>query len=363
MLKTIIPYIYLLAAGQGVFLSMIILFPNRFRNRSVLALTALLTILFSYNLLYYFLAYSGLMVQVPHLFMTHGSLILLYGPILFLMFRLMSNEAFELRWQHLLHAIPFSAFLIAFMPMFLLPADVKLQIYERDMATDGLYPFSWQNLLINLALTGHLISYIVLTHRSAKQSFFRFPRALLWLPATFAGLYTFYQTIHFLGVPYSSYLCYGVKLCLGVTVYWLSYLVFMKNGTLEPAPEKKKYQTSGLDSRTAKILSEKILLALVENELFLDANLNLKQLAEILKIPSHYVSQAINEHLQMSFPDLLNKYRIEHAKKLLTETDEKIISVGYRSGFNNKVSFLNAFRRHTASTPLAYRTSMTTEKE
>ena len=362
MLKTFITYIYLLAAGQGLFLSVLMVSSGRFRNKILAVLTGILTLLFSYNLLYYFLGYSGYMSQVPHLFMTHGPLILLYGPIIFLMFRLMTEESFGLEWRHLFHIIPFVVFVAAFLPMFLLPAEIKLQIYQRDMSIDGIYPFSWRNLLINISLGAHLIIYVGATYSSVRDSFFRFPKGLLILPAAFASLYIVYQVMHFSGVPYSSYLCYIVKLAMGITIYWLSYFVFIKNGTVEPDSRKEKYQTSGIDSQTSKALSEKITTRLEQEQLFLDANLTLKCLAESMKMPPHYISQAINQHLNMSFSDLLNKYRIEYAKQLLAETNEKIISVAYSSGFNNKVSFINAFRKQTSTTPLAFRTSYNAPK-
>lgn len=59
-----------------------------------------------------------------------------------------------------------------------------------------------------------------------------------------------------------------------------------------------------------------------------------------------------------TFTAFLNEYRINHATKLLSETDEDIKSICYESGFNNLSNFFRNFRRITQLTPNAYRDQM-----
>ena len=60
-----------------------------------------------------------------------------------------------------------------------------------------------------------------------------------------------------------------------------------------------------------------------------------------------------------TFTAFLNEYRINHATKLLSETDDDIKSICYESGFNNLSNFFRNFRRITKLTPNAYRDQIT----
>jgi AraC-like DNA-binding protein len=56
-----------------------------------------------------------------------------------------------------------------------------------------------------------------------------------------------------------------------------------------------------------------------------------------------------------TFTTFLNEYRINHATKLLSETDVDVKTVCYESGFNNLSNFFRNFRKITQLTPKAYR--------
>ena len=56
-----------------------------------------------------------------------------------------------------------------------------------------------------------------------------------------------------------------------------------------------------------------------------------------------------------TFTSFLNEYRINHATKLLVETDKDVKSICYESGFNNLSNFFRNFKRITNLTPNAYR--------
>jgi AraC-like DNA-binding protein len=66
---------------------------------------------------------------------------------------------------------------------------------------------------------------------------------------------------------------------------------------------------------------------------------------------SHFFKKATNR----SFSDYLISMRIEHACKLLLETDEQIGRVAYLSGFNNLANFNRLFRQMHHCTPLQFR--------
>jgi len=64
----------------------------------------------------------------------------------------------------------------------------------------------------------------------------------------------------------------------------------------------------------------------------------------------------INEQYQMSFYEYVNSFRVEFAEKLLREkADGSIADIATESGFNNRASFNNYFKKQTGLTPSKYR--------
>lgn len=89
---------------------------------------------------------------------------------------------------------------------------------------------------------------------------------------------------------------------------------------------------------------------------FLEANYNVANVstqmaAEKLGIPSSRVYELIKEEYQLTFKQLINKMRIDEAKRLLKETDLRITEIALNLGFNNVSYFNNLFKTHEGETP------------
>ena len=92
---------------------------------------------------------------------------------------------------------------------------------------------------------------------------------------------------------------------------------------------------------------------LMENErLYLNPELKVGDVADALGVSRNAVSVCINSHQGCSFSQYVNDYRLQHAKRLLTETpDIKVSAVGLESGFANERTFFRAFKSATDMTP------------
>jgi len=88
-------------------------------------------------------------------------------------------------------------------------------------------------------------------------------------------------------------------------------------------------------------------------KVFLEKDLDLDKLANYLNSNRVYVSYVFNNNIKLSFSEMLNKYRINEAKKLLLLNVKKytIEAVALESGFKNKVTFNRNFKRLTGVTP------------
>jgi YesN/AraC family two-component response regulator len=87
---------------------------------------------------------------------------------------------------------------------------------------------------------------------------------------------------------------------------------------------------------------------------YLQSDLTLQDLADMLDIPSYQVTQSINEGLGKNFYDLVNGYRVEEAKRLLSDPvsrNNKVLAIGMDAGFNSKTTFNTVFKKFTGLTP------------
>lgn len=91
-------------------------------------------------------------------------------------------------------------------------------------------------------------------------------------------------------------------------------------------------------------------------KLYQNRDITLRSLAERLNVSPHQLSEIINQRLNKNFYALINQYRIDQAKALLSgDPEQKIISIAFEVGFNSPSAFYNAFKKIAGCTPTAFR--------
>ncbi len=109
------------------------------------------------------------------------------------------------------------------------------------------------------------------------------------------------------------------------------------------------------------------LLEVIENQkLYLDTEMNLKTLINLLGTNKTYLYQAISQNSSENFRGLINRCRINEAKRIIEESVARSsvfdgTSLYSAAGFNSSVSFFRAFKHYTGLTPREYATQ--TRKE
>lgn len=86
-----------------------------------------------------------------------------------------------------------------------------------------------------------------------------------------------------------------------------------------------------------------------------DEDISLKQLSEDLHINVMYLGQLFKKEVGMSLSKYLNNYRIEQAKKLLTETNLAVAEIGFKVGYQNQAYFYRVFKSSENKSPKEYR--------
>ena len=123
-----------------------------------------------------------------------------------------------------------------------------------------------------------------------------------------------------------------------------------------------KYQRSALAEPQSLRIAAKLQQAMQSELLYLDETLTLYKLAEHLAVPAHYLSQTLNQTLQMSFFEYVNQARVEAAKEKLRQSDESVITIALSVGFNARSSFYKAFKANTGQSPAQYRAASQQDK-
>lgn len=153
---------------------------------------------------------------------------------------------------------------------------------------------------------------------------------------------------------------YVIVLVLSGLIYYIGYTsIKQPQGFISKNKlSSKKYATSSLDHQDIKKLKVKLDVLMLEERPYIEGNLKISDLAELLNISTHHLSQLINQEYGTNFFDFINRFRVEDAKSMLLDAkyeNEKIFAIAIDSGFNNKASFNRVFKRHTGLSPSEFR--------
>jgi AraC-like DNA-binding protein len=130
-----------------------------------------------------------------------------------------------------------------------------------------------------------------------------------------------------------------------------------ESGMLIPIPKNQstiKYASIHLEQDKIEIIYSRILHFMESEKPFLRMDFSLIQMSKQLNILPNILSMVINSKSNTNFSDFINSYRIRVAIDLLKNLEKSkstIENIAYDSGFSNRTSFYNAFRKYTNKLP------------
>jgi AraC-like DNA-binding protein len=307
-----------------------------------------------------------------------------YGPLLLLYARWMTTEKPHFNLTYLWHFLPFLLFLITAILFFDAPVMSGTEgflLNDRFVSFRIIYAISFF-----LSITAYSVATFVVIHRHQKRlkdlvSYSSGKITLQWLLALSITFYLGYVLMFIFGgidilmgfMPFDPY----ELSFIGLTILTFLFTIFGFNqpsifeevvrdseheeSNGESPEGQKKYARSGLKKKDVEKYISKIGKYMVIEKPYLDRELTIYDLASQLKIPRHFLSEVINEHMGKNFYQLVNEYRIEEAKKRMTDKKYArltILAIAYDSGFNSKSSFNTIFKEYTGMTPSEYQRSI-----
>lgn len=335
--------LFIAATAQGAFLSSLLLLKRskkeEIKTRQYLlgSLMTAFTITIAYYLTYW--------TQVNHHLDWKFSLILylplLFGPLSFLYIHHIIKG--QLPKNIRFHFIPFISVSILFLVLPLL------------------FPNTNNHLFLNIILVLHVVTYAINNLKLVKAH-----ASDQWLKnisisyAGYALCLAIYYILSWVSIvkPTQDYI---VSMGMSIFIYFIGYNGFRAPLMTSLYTKEQKYQKSSLTNDMLAHIMEKVDQLMKDEKLFVKDNLKLMDLAKRLELTPHAVSQAINVIENKKYTEYLSELRVDEAIRLMKEPDNsktKLFAIAIDSGFNNKTSFLNAFKRQTGQSPSDYRKSI-----
>jgi AraC-like DNA-binding protein len=114
---------------------------------------------------------------------------------------------------------------------------------------------------------------------------------------------------------------------------------------------------SGLLPDTMTAIHNRLLLCMQNDKLYLNPTLSLADLSEKMNLPSHHITQTLNEHARTNFYDFVNEFRVEEFKGKIKSGEAQefsLLGIAFDCGFNSKSSFNRIFKKFTTQSPSEY---------
>ncbi|MFD0752152.1 helix-turn-helix domain-containing protein [Mucilaginibacter calamicampi] len=112
-----------------------------------------------------------------------------------------------------------------------------------------------------------------------------------------------------------------------------------------------------LTDEEASRLKARLDYLMTAEKLYLDPELNLPQLAQLMPVTVNDLSYLLNVAIGTNFFQFVNAHRVEEAKQLMLSEQYKhlnLLGIAYHAGFNSKTTFNTAFKKETGLSPTQF---------
>ena len=138
--------------------------------------------------------------------------------------------------------------------------------------------------------------------------------------------------------------------------FFVLFLLLNKNRKLILFQQGRKYSNKKIEEETAESLLDKLDAKMKEHQLYKQPKLKLEDVAGVIGISAHQLSQLLNDNLGKRFSLFVNEYRVEEAIQLFQSTTNlSLEGIGFEVGFSSKSTFYSTFRKIKGTTPAKYR--------
>ena len=363
------------SALHGFFISLILLFSkseNKLANRILATLVFTISLILTSHVFYF----VQILEQYPHL--IHGAFPLwfIFGPLFYFYFKSFLNKNTKFRYTDLLHLIPLAICLIIMFPFYSQSADAKLALL---LGTGSRNVPSYLFISILYLYTLQTIGYIIITSRmlskyektykeesaNTKVISIEWLRTLIYILIAFLAIDFIIGTSFMITKSNNDNYGYASIITVSLFIYFIAYnlilhpnRVFVKTtANIEDQKEPTKYKNSSLEVPESEEIENRLRNIMSKDKPYLNEELKISDLAKMVQVSSHKLSQVLNQNYQQSFYHFINHHRIQEVQKQLLEENTHQITIqtiALQCGFNSNASFYRVFKQQTGLTPTQF---------
>lgn len=326
----------------------------------------------TYSILLIFLFDSQYLIYAPYLFRTGGLVAYLIMPSFYLYITFLLHDRKKLQLRDAIHLLPAIIYVVDFGPFFLESNESKRTLLSHMfirpqlvlMFNEGwLVPSNWHNMLRNGVSLIYFFYLGRLLFMPAHYKNFTVKRNVLdWLRISTA-IYLLLTIVGFITIallpaapawPFTVLSIMAIFLVMSLILFMAPHILYGEFDTATAAPlQQVKNKPAPLPVQFSQQIGER-LGTFITNQQFLRKNLKLEEVAKELEVKPYVLSAYINQAYQLHFNDLINHYRIQYIKEGLIRdewSELTLEAIAEKAGFNNRNTFLSAFKKVTGMTP------------
>ena len=355
--------IFLGAAIHGLALVLLLTF-NSYANRKANLLLALLVGLLTVAMWNVYAHRSDERFAAPLVDYYLWATPLLWAPVLFLYVGQLTKQKEVSGPRFLLHALPAIFVAILQIPLHLFresEAGAALLQLAYNVIVTLIYPQIAVYFFLSLRLLKSYRSAAEETHSAIERINLNWLKTVLFLfSLVLAADMSVNVPAALLGTEMPAYYD-AILLAEACAVFAIGYLSLRQPEillgiSLDPpapsSPASAKYLDSPVDEKLGAELADKLDRLMDRRQIYLQNDLKLQELADAMGLSPHHLSQVINQQRHKNFYDFVNGYRARFAADYLIKHGKtNLTRLAFDAGFNNRVSFSNAFKKHSGVTP------------
>ncbi|MEZ4816671.1 MAG: AraC family transcriptional regulator [Flavobacteriaceae bacterium] len=351
---------------QGIFLSLTlqrISNNNHSANRILSYLIALATVM----LIGRFVYFRFLTEWVFQWSILVDAVVFLFGPLTFIYIkRLLFKNSYQF-WLSKIHFLPFIGMIL--FALFYIIKDTPAEYYQFFLQGNLLLYFRIISaLMIVLNMYYVVQSFRLLSaFKKAEKEVFSFQQT----PVTYLNFFLFSVAVCLIAwtisllnsivfqnnLPYIDY--DSIWVAIPVFIYVIGYFSLKQPELFRITEEEPKsnLKKERLPEAEAQLLQKKLDSLITNEKIFLQSDLTLADVAEMLQTSTNNVSWLLNQVYKSTFYDFINHYRVkEFVKKVENQEHLKhtILALSMDVGFNSKSTFNKAFKDTMQDTPSNY---------
>jgi len=299
-----------------------------------------------------------------------------FGPLIYFYVRSYLDPGFKINKRQKLHFLPVIIDLVPTVIIIGFIIGLIFKIYKPAEGSAVGNFIDTYNVYADIPRWISVSFYVWLAFKNIKaakakhinEAAGQLPAGIKWLQQL-TGVMVVFQCIWFVFlVPYvipqfSNKLLdavdwYPLYIPMAVIVYFLGIKGYMASHSIIAQVKKAAPLQTALSPVTIKQAVELLQNAMQHDKLFLNPNLNVELVALHINLPQKTVSAVLNQHLNKSFNEYINSYRVEAFKQkvLLPEMDNfTIAGIATECGFNSQATFQRTFKQVTGMSPTEFR--------